>query len=126
MLSLFELTAILLFLCASFSVANHTLLRLPTSVGLLVLGTLASVLLIAVRLILPGSDLFVGVEDALRQIDLTAVIFNGMLALLLFAGALNVNFSSRGRLLGQNRLDAHCRQRSLLLRLDGREPAFAE
>jgi hypothetical protein len=50
MLSIFELTSVLLLLCALFGFLNRALLQLPKSVGLLFLGMLASLILVAVEL----------------------------------------------------------------------------
>ncbi len=100
MLSIFELASALLVLCALFGFLNRSLLHLPNSVGLLLLGLVASLLLIAVELIFPEERFYGQLEDGLRQIDFTEVVFNGMLAFLLFAGALHVNFNTLRRRAG--------------------------
>src|SRR3569833_1323405 len=94
MLNLFELTALLLTLCAAFGFINRALLRLPNSVGLLLLGMVASMLLLAVQLLFPDMELYAQIGSTLRQIDFAQVVFNGILAFLLFAGALHVDFAA--------------------------------
>lgn len=94
MLSTFELASALLLLCALFGFLNRSLLHLPNSVGLLLLGVVASLLLVALQLLFPEVRLYDQLEQGLRQIDFTEVLFNGMLAFLLFAGALHVNFNT--------------------------------
>jgi CPA1 family monovalent cation:H+ antiporter len=93
MLTLFELASALLVLCAALGFLNRSLLHLPNSVGLLLLGMLASLLLVAVELVFPDIPLYADIERALRQVDFTQLLFNGLLAFLLFAGALHVDFN---------------------------------
>jgi len=93
MLTLFELASALLVLCAAFGFLNRSLLHLPNSVGLLLLGMLASLLLVALELIFPDTPVYADIERALRQVDFTQLLFNGLLAFLLFAGALHVDFN---------------------------------
>lgn len=93
-MSIFELTALLLTLSAGFGWVNHKLLGLPNSVGLLLLGLVASLLLILADVLFPQQQLYRQLVMALEQIDFTDLVINGMLAFLLFAGALNVNFGT--------------------------------
>ena len=97
MLSIFELTSILLVLCAFFSFVNRAVLHVPSSVGLLLLGMIASMLLVTVELLFPQAQLYTDIGTALRQINFSQVVFNGMLAFLLFAGALQVDFAALRR-----------------------------
>lgn len=92
-LSPFDLRALLLTLSAAFGWFNHRVVRLPRSVGVLVMGLLASVLVAGVGSIFPGSRAVAALTGALRQIDFTDVLMNGMLAFLLFAGALGLDVS---------------------------------
>ncbi len=91
MLSIYELAALLLTLSALFGWLNHRVLKLPHSIGLLLLGLVASLLLLAVEVTFPQQSLYEELTLALRQVDFTQVVINGMLAFLLFAGALNVD-----------------------------------
>jgi monovalent cation:H+ antiporter, CPA1 family len=93
-LTIFELMALLLTLSAAFGWLNHQVLHLPHSIGLLLLGLIASLLLILAELALPRMGLAEQVISALGQIDFTELVINGMLAFLLFAGSLNINFDS--------------------------------
>jgi CPA1 family monovalent cation:H+ antiporter len=92
--SAFELIATLLALSALFGWLNHRFLHLPHSVGLLILGLLSSLLLIIIELLFPQEQFHEQLTQALKEIDFAAVVLNGMLAFLLFAGALNVNFET--------------------------------
>ncbi len=91
MLSIFDLAAVLLTLSALFGWLNHKFLLLPHSIGLLVMSVMASVVLVAIDVVYPGQHLYGDLTGALQQIDFSAVVMNGMLAFLLFAGALHVD-----------------------------------
>lgn len=98
MLSLFDLGALLLALSAAFGWVNLRYVRLPHTIGLLVMGLLASLLLVLFELAVPEEQLYEALAAALRQIDFTATVMEGMLAFLLFAGALHVDLDElRGR-----------------------------
>lgn len=90
-MSWFDLIALLFCLSAVFGWLNHKLLRMPHSVGLLIMGLAASLLLVLADVVLPGEKLYEGLRQTLTQIDFTKLVMDGMLAFLLFAGALNVD-----------------------------------
>lgn len=91
MLSISDIIAVLLTLCAVFGWLNHKFLRLPRSIGLLAISVGSTLLLVAADMFVPGRTLYAPLEDLLRQIDFTQVVLDGMLAFLLFAGALQVD-----------------------------------
>jgi Na+:H+ antiporter len=93
MLSVFDVIAILLALTAAFAWINHRLIRLPHTIGLLVMGLVASLVLIGVELAFPDVLLYEDLAGIVRQIDFQKAVLNGMLAFLLFAGALHVNLA---------------------------------
>ena len=93
MLSAFDLVAVLLVLTAAFGWINHRIVRLPHTIGLLVMGLGASLVLIGVELAFPSVLLYEDLAGIIRQIDFQATVLNGMLAFLLFAGALHVNLA---------------------------------
>ncbi len=93
MLSLFEIGAILLVLSATFGWVNERFFGLPNVIGLLVMALTASILLIIFDEMVPGLGVRDAVERALSSIDFYDTMMNGMLAFLLFAGALQVDLS---------------------------------
>jgi CPA1 family monovalent cation:H+ antiporter len=93
MLTALDLIAILLVLTAIFAWINHRFIRLPHSIGLLVMGLAASLVLLGVELAIPHVTLYGDLAGIIRQIDFQATVLNGMLAFLLFAGALHVDLS---------------------------------
>jgi CPA1 family monovalent cation:H+ antiporter len=93
MLTLFELVAALLVLTALFGWFNHRFIRLPHTIGLLLMGLGASLVLVGVEIAFPHVGLFVDIEEAIRQIDFQRTVLDSMLAFLLFAGGLHVNLA---------------------------------
>ena len=91
MLSIFDLVAILLTVSAVFAFVNAKLLRLPTTIGVMIMGLAASLILIGLELLTAETQLSRALSDAVRQIDFTEALMHGMLAFMLFAGALQVD-----------------------------------
>lgn len=91
MISIFDLAAMLLTLSALFGWLNRRFLRMPHTIGLLVMGLLASLALLGLDVVFPGQHLLGDLTRILEQLDFTDVVMNGMLAFLLFAGAMNLD-----------------------------------
>lgn len=98
-LSPFDAGAILIVLAAALGYFNHRVLRLPASVGLTIMGAIASLLVVGIDQMLPSSNLSERVVAFLAGIDFHTTLMDGMLSFLLFAGALHVDWSEmrRGR-----------------------------
>lgn len=92
-LSLFEIAALLLVLSGFFGWFNHTVLRLPHTIGLLVMALISSLVLLGIEKVFPSLGITGTLRSAIGQIDFYATVMEGMLAFLLFAGALHVDFS---------------------------------
>jgi CPA1 family monovalent cation:H+ antiporter len=88
-LDLFEIIATLLSVAALFSYLNHRFLRLPSTIGLMLIGLLFSLSLIAVGSVLPGVERTA--VRLLEAVDFDRTLMDGLLGFLLFAGALHVN-----------------------------------
>lgn len=86
-MNLLDTAAILLTLAAVFGYINHRVFKLPTSIGILLIGLGLSVLL----LLFGGDDLRESADAFVSQIDFNETVMNVMLSFLLFAGALHVN-----------------------------------
>ncbi len=94
-MSLFALISVLISLAAVSSYINYRYIKLPTTVGVMLVALVASL-----ALILLGSYAGGFREQAaamVSQIDFTQVVLHGMLAFLLFAGAIHVNLEDLGR-----------------------------
>lgn len=88
---LFEIIAVLITLAALFSYVNQRVLRLPTTIGLMVMALTVSLGLVLAGLRYPGLESWA--EQLLRSIDFDEALLHGMLGYLLFAGALHVDLS---------------------------------
>jgi monovalent cation:H+ antiporter, CPA1 family len=93
-MSQFEPVAILLILTATFSWINFRLALLPHTIGLLVMGLGASLVVIGVAAAAPELVKYDKLAQLVRQFDFQGTLLHGMLAFLLFAGALHVDVSA--------------------------------
>ncbi len=90
-MDLFQLSAALLTLAALFSYVNHRFLRLPTTIGLMLIAMASSLLLVAVGELFPAIE--AEARAHLEGIDFNKTLMQGMLGFLLFAAALHVNLA---------------------------------
>jgi len=91
-MSIFEIIALLVSLAAIFGYLNYRLLKLPTTIGLMLSSLILSLFLIGASLI--GWDLEDRANQIIKQIDFNQTLMQGMLSFLLFAGALHVNLEN--------------------------------
>lgn len=90
-MSLFQTLAAILTLSALANYLNHRFLRLPATMGLMVVGMVFSL-----GFVLLGKTGIIDVSHAanfVRSIDFSETLLHGMLAFLLFAGALHVDLA---------------------------------
>lgn len=92
-MSIFEIGAFLVGLSALFGYLNHRYLRLPHTIGLVLIALAASLAIILIEVLSPASPVMEIVTGVLAQIDFHETVMRGMLSFLLFAGALHVNFT---------------------------------
>lgn len=89
-MTVFQITALLVVLAGLFGTINHLFLRLPATIGILVVALMASLCLLAVDLALPGIDAAIGMRGLVLSFEFSDALLEGALGLLLFAGALHV------------------------------------
>ncbi len=89
-----NIAALCLVITAVLAYLNHRFIRLPTAIGVMAASLALSVALI----VLHGAGVDFGLreyeESLVRSIDFSSVLMQGMLSLLLFAGALHVDLSA--------------------------------
>lgn len=90
-MDVFQLSAALLTLAALFSYTNHRLLKLPTTIGLMLIAMASSLVLVAVGELFPAVE--ARAQTYLAGIDFNKTVMQGMLGFLLFAAALHVNLA---------------------------------
>ena len=92
--AIFNLIALLVTLAAVFGYLNHRWLRLPHTIGLVIIALAVSILLLAVDAVLPRVGLESAVRGLLTDIDFEDTLMKGLLSFLLFAGALHVDLDA--------------------------------
>ena len=91
-----QIAALLLSLAAVFSYLNHRFVRLPTTIGLMLIALLVSLALLGLDL--AGLNFPADwARNVLGGIDFNQTLLHGMLSFLLFAGALHVNLEDLAR-----------------------------
>jgi CPA1 family monovalent cation:H+ antiporter len=93
-MSIFDIAAILVALSALFGYVNYRYLKLPHTIGLVVVALAASLAIIVLDMALPGVQAGRQLTGMLRQIDFHETLMHGFLSFLLFAGALHVDFAA--------------------------------
>jgi CPA1 family monovalent cation:H+ antiporter len=91
-MDILNIAAILITISAIFSYINYRFIKLPTTIGLMLIGLLFSLLLLGLNH-LGFSAIEQYAENVLKQIDFNETLMQGMLSFLLFAGALHVNLN---------------------------------
>jgi CPA1 family monovalent cation:H+ antiporter len=81
-MSVFEIGAFLIGLSAFFGYLNHRFLRLPHTVGLVVMALAASLTLILIEFLSPSTQLLETITGILAQIDFHETVMHGMLSFL--------------------------------------------
>ncbi len=90
-MGILDLITLLIFLAAVFTLVNITLLRLPSTIGLMAIALLSSIVIVLIGLAFP--PLMNGASHIVEEFDFKEVLLNVMLNFLLFAGALSVDLS---------------------------------
>ena len=87
----FQIIAVLIVATALFSYANFRYLRLPTTIGVMLIALLVSICLIALGKL--GLGFQQNAQAILRSVNFDQTMMQGMLSFLLFAGALHINLN---------------------------------
>lgn len=94
-MELFEIVAALVTLASLFSFVNDRWIRLPTTIGLMVISLVFSLALIGLGFFVPAIEQ--RAEAIVGSIDFNESLMHGMLGFLLFAGALHINLPDLAR-----------------------------
>mgnify|MGYP001081730067 CR=1 FL=1 len=90
-MEILDITATLVTLAALFGYINHRFLGLPSTIGLMAISLVLSLGVMATELM--GLAWFHEARAWVNEIDFHAMLMQGMLSFLLFAGALHVQLS---------------------------------
>lgn len=89
-MDLLQLASVLIVLAGLFGALNYLFLRLPTAIGILVVSLVASLTILLLDLLVQGFTVDDEVRRIVGDIAFSDALLEGMLGLLLFAGALHV------------------------------------
>ena len=84
-----QLSTVLLLLASLFSIINLRILKLPQTIGLMVLAIGLSFFILAIGLVFPS--ILNSVSSIIKSFDFETLLIKIMLPFLLFAGAISVN-----------------------------------
>ncbi len=88
-MDLFTVIALLTTICALFAYVNFRYVKLPTTIGLMLIALVSSIAILIVGQF--NTSVLDGVKGLVSQIDFPQVLLEVMLSFLLFAGALHTD-----------------------------------
>ena len=89
-----ELPAIILVFVSIFGFLNHKYLKLPLTVGLVLIALISGLGVLLIEAVVPSLKMSDTIKNWLDAIDFNRTLMNGMLSFLLFAGALHVDLNN--------------------------------
>ena len=96
-MTILQIASLLIVLAGAFGAINYLFLKLPSAIGILIVALFASFALIVFDLIFPAFGLTDKVRATVLEIEFSEALLEGMLGLLLFAGALHVKLADLRR-----------------------------
>lgn len=93
-MNVLETISVLFTLTAAFGFLNRRYVKLPGSVGLVVIALAGSLVVVVAEALWPAAGLGGLSEDLFQSVDFREVLLNGFLSALLFAGAINVDLNA--------------------------------
>ncbi|MFY0601803.1 MAG: sodium:proton antiporter [Cyclobacteriaceae bacterium] len=91
-MSILDLITLLIFMAAVFTLVNITVLKLPSTIGLMAIALMMSVIILGLGFLFPAVT--GAAEHIVEAFDFKEVLLGVMLNFLLFAGALSVNLNT--------------------------------
>lgn len=92
-MNVLQIASLLIVLAGAFGAVNYLFLKLPSAIGILIVALAASLAVMAVDLAWPGLGMAESVRGLVGEIEFSEALLEGMLGLLLFAGALHVKLA---------------------------------
>ncbi|MEE9428366.1 MAG: sodium:proton antiporter [Paracoccaceae bacterium] len=92
-MNILQVASLLIVLAGAFGAVNYLFLRLPGAIGILIVALAASVMVLGLDVLLPDLGMANTVRGIVSGIDFSDALLEGMLGLLLFAGALHVKIA---------------------------------
>ena len=95
-MTMFDIITVLIVLTALFGYVNYRTIKLPTTIGVMSISLLVSLGIVAMGAFGSNSPQHQA-EHIISNIDFNKALLHGMLAFLLFAGALHIKFADLTR-----------------------------
>ena len=92
-MTLLQIASLLIVLSGLFGSINYLFFRLPSAIGILIVALLASLVVMGIDAFQPGLGIADQARSVIGSISFSEALLEGMLGLLLFAGALHVKLS---------------------------------
>lgn len=92
-MEIFDIIAMMFFLAGIFLFVNTYIIKLPSSVGLMLLALVLSIVVLIIGMLHPEYHL----AENVKHLDYSEFMYRFVLSVLLFAGALNVNIHRLGQ-----------------------------
>lgn len=96
-MNILQITSLLIVLAGAFGAINYLFLKLPSAIGILIVALAASLGVLSIDLIWPHLNIADVARSTILDIDFSDALLEGMLGLLLFAGALHVKLADLRR-----------------------------
>ena len=88
-----QISSLLIVLAGAFGAVNDLFLRLPAAIGILIVALAASLVVMGLDLAFPSLGMVDETRRIVNGLEFSDALLEGMLGLLLFAGALHVKLS---------------------------------
>ncbi len=92
-MTILQIASSLIVLAGAFAAINAIFLRLPSAIGVLIVALAVSLVLLVFDIFMPALGLTDTMRAAVTSFEFSDALLEGMLGLLLFAGALHVKMS---------------------------------
>ena len=91
-MEVYNIITILVVLAAIFGYINHRYIKLPGSIGIMLLSIVASLLILALGNVFP--EVFLKIAEGVKTIDFQSIVLRIMLSFLLFAAAIQADINT--------------------------------
>lgn len=92
-MTVLQVASLLIVLAGAFGSINYLFFKLPSAIGILIVALLASIGVLIVDFLAPSLGMATQIREVVDDLEFSSALLEGMLGLLLFAGALHVKIS---------------------------------
>ncbi len=89
-MTVLQVASLLIVLAGVFGAINYLFLKLPSAIGILIVALFASLSVMGLEYLIPSLEITDTIQKVALDIEFSDALLEGMLGLLLFAGALHV------------------------------------